>query len=60
MGEDESYKEEQMKSNQTEAYFLRALSYFYLVRNFRDVPLITEPYIDDQMRPTWQNRRRAK
>ena len=49
MGEDESYKEEQMKSNQTEAYFLRALSYFYLVRNFRDVPLITEPYIDDQM-----------
>ena len=43
MGEDESYKEEQMKSNQPEAYFLRALSYFYLVRNFRDVPLITEP-----------------
>lgn len=49
MDEDASYKEEQMKSNQTEAYFLRALSYFYLVRNFRDVPLITEPYIDDQM-----------
>lgn len=49
MDEDDSYKEEQMKSNLTEAYFLRALSYFYLVRNFRDVPLITEPYIDDQM-----------
>lgn len=49
MDEDESYVREQMMSNQTEAYFLRALSYFYLVRNFRDVPLITEPYIDDQM-----------
>ena len=49
MAEDASYYEEQMHSHQTEAYFLRALSYFYLVRNFRDVPLITEPYIDDQI-----------
>jgi starch-binding outer membrane protein, SusD/RagB family len=27
----------------SEAYFLRSLSYFYLVRIFRDVPYITEP-----------------
>lgn len=30
-----------------EAYYLRALSYFFLVRNFREVPLITEPYLND-------------
>jgi tetratricopeptide (TPR) repeat protein len=27
-----------------EAYFIRALLYFYLVRTFENVPLITEPY----------------
>jgi starch-binding outer membrane protein, SusD/RagB family len=27
----------------SEAYFLRSLSYFYLVRIFRDVPYVTEP-----------------
>lgn len=48
MGVDESYKEAQMKSHLTEAYFLRAFSYFYLVRNFRDVPLILEPYDTDE------------
>lgn len=31
----------------SEAYFLRSLSYFYLVRIFRDVPLITEPTLTD-------------
>jgi starch-binding outer membrane protein, SusD/RagB family len=30
-----------------EAYFLRSLSYFYLVRIFKDVPYITEPYETD-------------
>ena len=30
-----------------EAYYLRALSYFFLVRNFKDVPLITKPYMND-------------
>jgi starch-binding outer membrane protein, SusD/RagB family len=29
-----------------EAIFFRALNYFYLVKNFGDVPLITEPYED--------------
>lgn len=46
---DASYYESQMNSHLTEAYFLRGLSYLYLVRNFREVPLITEPYVDDGM-----------
>ncbi len=49
MDKDESYKEAQMKSHLTEAYFMRALTYFYLVRNYKEVPLITEPYVDDEM-----------
>ncbi|MCC8174350.1 MAG: RagB/SusD family nutrient uptake outer membrane protein [Odoribacter sp.] len=34
-------------SLRVEAYFLRALSYFYLVRNWREAPLILESYVDD-------------
>lgn len=30
-----------------EAVFIRSLCYFYLVRTFRDVPLVLEPYADD-------------
>ncbi|NDV65344.1 RagB/SusD family nutrient uptake outer membrane protein [Bacteroides sp. 224] len=44
---DETYAEVAMRSHQTEAYFMRALMYFYLVRNFKEVPLVLEPYIDD-------------
>jgi len=44
---DDTYKLEEMNSHLCEAYFLRALSYFYIVRNWRDAPLITEPYEDD-------------
>ena len=44
---DESFNVNIMKSYLSEAYFLRALAYFYLVRTFRDVPFITEPYIND-------------
>ena len=44
---DATYALPAMKSHQTEAYFLRALCYFYLVRNWREAPLITEPYEDD-------------
>ncbi|MDR2804972.1 MAG: RagB/SusD family nutrient uptake outer membrane protein [Dysgonamonadaceae bacterium] len=44
---DETYSEAAMKSHQTEAYFMRALMYFYLVRNFKEVPLVIEPYVDD-------------
>lgn len=32
-----------------EAYFLRALSYFYLVRTFGDVPLVVNPPLNDQV-----------
>lgn len=44
---DETFEEAVMKSYMTEAYFLRALAYFYIVRNWRDAPLILEPYETD-------------
>lgn len=44
---DSTYQFEAMQSHLTEAYFMRALMYFYLVRNFKEVPLVLEPYIDD-------------
>lgn len=39
---DRTYTQEEVNSHKCEAYFLRSLAYFYLVRNFRDVPLIDE------------------
>ncbi|NLO71030.1 MAG: RagB/SusD family nutrient uptake outer membrane protein [Porphyromonadaceae bacterium] len=45
---DESFNVNVMNSLLTEAYFLRALSYFYLVRTFGDVPYVVEPYVDDE------------
>jgi hypothetical protein len=45
---DETFEEPVMKSYLVEAYFLRALSYFYLVRNWRDAPLVLEPYENDK------------
>ncbi|MCD8185456.1 MAG: RagB/SusD family nutrient uptake outer membrane protein [Rikenellaceae bacterium] len=44
---DDTYTVEAMRSHQTEGYFMRALMYFYLVRNFKEVPLILEAYVDD-------------
>jgi len=44
---DDTYEVEELNAHYCEAYFLRALSYFYLVRNWREVPLITVPYEDD-------------
>ncbi|MDD3321062.1 MAG: RagB/SusD family nutrient uptake outer membrane protein [Paludibacter sp.] len=44
---DDTYKTQEVNAHLCEAYFLRAISYFYLVRNWREVPLITEPYEDD-------------
>ncbi|MDR2130648.1 MAG: RagB/SusD family nutrient uptake outer membrane protein [Odoribacteraceae bacterium] len=44
---DETFEEPVMNSYMAEAYFIRALSYFYLIRNFKEVPLITVPYVDD-------------
>lgn len=45
---DETFEEPVMKSYLAEAYFLRALSYFYLVRNFKEVPLVLTPYVNDE------------
>jgi len=44
---DDTYEDQELKAHYSEAYFLRALSYFYLVRNWRDVPLITTAFEDD-------------
>lgn len=44
---DASFNEFEMNSIVAEAHFLRALSYFYLVRTFKDVPYVTEPYVND-------------
>nr|MBD3620576.1 RagB/SusD family nutrient uptake outer membrane protein [Sunxiuqinia sp.] len=46
---DETFDEAVMTSYLTEAYYLRALSYFYIVRNWRDAPLILEPYETDKI-----------
>ena len=44
---DPNYTEDEMRANVAEATMLRALSYFYLIRAFRDVPYTTVPSIDD-------------
>ena len=38
-----------MNSHHCEAYWLRAAAYFYIVRNWRDAPLITEPFETDEL-----------
>jgi len=40
---DNTFTDYQMQGYLSEAYFLRSLAYFYLVRIFKDVPYITEP-----------------
>ena len=44
---DETYADAQMKAHLCEAYFQRAFCYLVLVKNFKEVPLVTEPYVDD-------------
>lgn len=44
---DPSFNHAVMQSYLAEAYFLRALSYFYIVRTFGEAPLILEPYMND-------------
>mgnify|MGYP001309596470 CR=1 FL=1 len=44
---DPSFNPAIMNSFLSEAYFLRGLSYFYLTRNFGEVPLILNPYMND-------------
>jgi hypothetical protein len=44
---DKSFTPEMKAVVDAEALFLRSLSYFYLVRLWKDVPLVTEPSISD-------------
>jgi tetratricopeptide (TPR) repeat protein len=44
---DPNYTPGFMRAHMAEAYALRALTYFYLVRLYRDVPYIDFPYTDD-------------
>lgn len=47
MQRDPSFNQDLMKTYVAEAHYLRGLAYFFLVRNFRDVPLILKPYLND-------------
>lgn len=44
---DPDFNESEWLAMEAEVLTLRALCYFYLVRSFRDVPLVLEPTIDD-------------
>ncbi|HEY3369355.1 MAG TPA: RagB/SusD family nutrient uptake outer membrane protein [Prolixibacteraceae bacterium] len=44
---DNTFTDFQLKGFLAEAYFLRSLSYFYLVRIFKDVPLVLTPTEND-------------
>lgn len=44
---DNTFTDYQMQSLVAEAYFLRSLSYFYLVRIYKEVPLILDPTESD-------------
>jgi len=44
---DDTFTDFQLKGYMAEAYYLRSLSYFYLVRIFKDVPLILTPSEND-------------
>ena len=45
--EDNTYYDAVLNSHLCEAYFQRAYCYLILVKNFKEVPLATEPYTDD-------------
>ncbi|MBO5678395.1 MAG: RagB/SusD family nutrient uptake outer membrane protein [Bacteroidaceae bacterium] len=44
---DPDFTESEWKAMEAEMLTLRALCYFYLVRTFRDIPMVLEPTIDD-------------
>lgn len=44
---DENFSQRDLNLIKGEVLTLRALAYFYLVRTFRDIPLIMDPSIDD-------------
>ena len=45
---DNTFNKALANSYKAEAYFMRALSYFYIVRNWKEAPLILEPYENDE------------
>jgi starch-binding outer membrane protein, SusD/RagB family len=45
---DPSFTEQEYGQMMAEAYFIRSLSYFYLVRMFRDVPFVEKPSESDR------------
>lgn len=44
---DPNYTEAELRATIAEVTAIRSLCYFYLIRTFRDVPLVLEPTIDD-------------
>lgn len=44
---DGTFTEKQLKANEAEVLTLRAMMYFYLVRSFRDVPLVLQASVSD-------------
>ena len=44
---DGNFSSEELEALLAECYFVRSLSYFYLVRTFKEVPLITASYATD-------------
>ena len=44
---DPNYTQSKLNATVAEVSALRDLMYFYLIRTFRDVPFITEPYLND-------------
>ncbi|MFC3196843.1 RagB/SusD family nutrient uptake outer membrane protein [Parapedobacter deserti] len=44
---DITFNPDELRTMMGEAYALRALNYFYLVRAFKDVPILDEPYESD-------------
>jgi len=46
---DNTFTDYQLKSILAEAYFLRSLSYFYLVRIYKEVPMLLEPAETDDV-----------
>ena len=44
---DPSFTKSELDATIAEVTAIRALCYFYLIRAFRDVPYVTEPYIED-------------
>jgi len=48
VNKDENFTEAKLHTLEAEALTIRALCYFYLVRAFRDVPLIITPSISDE------------